>query len=426
MNDLDGLTILRYGHVYDSGGGIEQYLVDLNRTLSARSSVRTIQVQLTSVPARVGEVEEGPVRRVSLFVEQTAHEQAIKGTGDDHGFIYEVKTWLREKILFTPLIYRCFTGPLLALRPIPSRPGEPDGTGETVRALHRRQPLNLVCLHSVGGADTEEVIAVAKAEGIPIAYVHHFSNDRLSSFANRRQLDRLDGVSGVCGVDVPSFLRDRFQNVSDGIDTDFFRLDEATRAERRRHKPVIFLPARITPAKGQAALIRAAGELKRRGLDFRVILAGRTDSQAYLDEMKALIAQEGLTEHVEFVGQLNAAGLRQWYGVASLVAFPTTHHEGLPRILLECQAMEVVPVVHTIGGTAEGVREGETGFLIGVGDSAALVDRLTQLLKNEELRAKMGRAGRKLAEDRFSLAALATRHEQFYLKALAAAGRPPR
>jgi len=51
MGALDGLTILRYGHVYvDGGGGMEQYLADLNGQLLKENAVTLYQVQLTSDP----------------------------------------------------------------------------------------------------------------------------------------------------------------------------------------------------------------------------------------------------------------------------------------------------------------------------------------------------------------------------------------
>lgn len=57
MSALNGCNILRYGHMYDSGGGMERYLSDLNGALGRRSAVHLIQVQLTSLAENVGESE---------------------------------------------------------------------------------------------------------------------------------------------------------------------------------------------------------------------------------------------------------------------------------------------------------------------------------------------------------------------------------
>jgi mannosyltransferase len=181
---------------------------------------------------------------------------------------------------------------------------------------------------------------------------------------------------------------------------------------------VIFLPSRITPTKGQADLVRAAGILKRRGLECRIVLAGRIDNAAFLSELKELIERQALKNSVEFAGLLGPAELRNWYARSTIVGFPTRHHEGLGRILLECQSMAVPPVVYNIGGTSEGVRDGETGFLVRLGDLEGFVERLAELLTNDTRRRKMAQAGREFVLNQFTLEALALRHEEFYSRFL--------
>jgi glycosyltransferase involved in cell wall biosynthesis len=135
-------------------------------------------------------------------------------------------------------------------------------------------------------------------------------------------------------------------------------------------------------------------------------------------ELKKEIVSAGLEKRVTFVGQLDASGLRDCYAASAILAFPTRHHEGLPRILLEAQAMELPVVVHDIGGTSEGIENGKTGFLISLGDRKNLVRRLGELLRDPARRKRFGVAGRKLVETKFSLDALAERHENFYRRAL--------
>jgi glycosyltransferase involved in cell wall biosynthesis len=82
-------------------------------------------------------------------------------------------------------------------------------------------------------------------------------------------------------------------------------------------------------------------------------------------------------------------------------------------VLLEAQAMGVPAVVHRIGGTAEGVVEGRTGFVLPPGDFAGLVTAVARLLRDPALRQACSVAGRQLARAKFSLEALAGRHEAF-------------
>ena len=423
MSALDGMTILRYGHFYDGGGGIEQYLSDLDASLLERNTLRIIQLQLTSDPDRLTGTEEvcgqGVLQREFLFVDQASHERAIAGSDSTASVLTHFNENLRAWLPRFPGFYPLWKRTLAMCKKIPRRDGEPEGTGQAVFALHRRLPLDLICLHSTGGADVSEVLGVAQAENIPVACVHHFSNDRLAGLSVRSQLECVAGVAGVCGVDVPGFLRQKFRCVADGIDLDFFSREQACLPGLPNAKPLIFLPARITPAKGQATLLRAAGELKRRGLDFCVALAGRVDDSGFLRDLQRIVQLQGLTDRVKFVGQLGVAALREWYAASALVAFPTQHHEGLPRTLLEAQAMSLPVVVNEIGGTAEGLADQETGFLVRPGDFAGFIARLEQLLRDENLRHQMGNAARRRMEARFSRQQLAQRHESFYREVLA-------
>lgn len=401
---------------------MEQYLADLNRVLSENNRLTTLQVQLTSQPDRVGEGEtafqRGRVVRSSLFVEQAAHERAIAGHTAKPTFSSRIKKVISERILFLPGIHACITRPFLSKRRIPARDGEPRGLVSIVSDLHRRYPVDLICLHSAGSADSAELLDFAAKNQIPVVYVHHFSNDRLASFSMRTQIEKMAAVGGVTGVDVPRFAQRSFDTVADGIDTDFFQKKNASLVHRTSQVPLIFLGARITPTKGQADVIRAAGELKRRGIAFEVAFGGRLDSPGFEKEIQDLILAERVEDRVFLLGQLNSTQLRDWYGAAAVLAFPTRHHEGLPRILLECQAMGVPPVVFDRGGTSEGIIDGQTGYLVEPGDFKTLVTRLQTLLEQPELRGQFAVAGRKLVESKFSLAALAVRHEEFYLRAL--------
>ncbi len=77
------------------------------------------------------------------------------------------------------------------------------------------------------------------------------------------------------------------------------------------------------------------------------------------------------------------------------------------------------PVVATcVGGVPQAVRDGETGLLVPPNDAEALARALERLLRDEALRRRMGRAARRVADERFDIAATVRRYEALYVRLL--------
>jgi glycosyltransferase involved in cell wall biosynthesis len=321
-------------------------------------------------------------------------------------------------VLYNPILYRVTLARII--RRMSSRPRglEARNVKEELERIFGTHGVDLIVLHYVGGADSAAIIHEANKRGIPFVVLNHFSNDRFNHMSIREQIRTAAGIAGVSAVGVPGWLAGRFVNLSDGIDTKMFCCQNGQHPERESAVPVLFLPARIVPTKGQSDLIKAGAALKLSGLNFRIVLAGRADSIEYENELRALAGNLGMADRVFFAGQLDQTALIHRYARSSILAFPTYHHEGLPRILMEAQSMEVPPVAYDIGGMSEGIRNGDTGFLVKKGDLAGFTKRLHELLTDEAKRKSMGERGRKFIEGQFSLEALAARHEAFYVQAI--------
>jgi glycosyltransferase involved in cell wall biosynthesis len=281
-------------------------------------------------------------------------------------------------------------------------------------------------LHFFGGADADEIIMEARNNFVPFAVLNHYSNDRLSHLAMRKHAILADGVAGVNGLQVPRYLRRRFTNLSDGIDTEFFSRANARMVPDLPCKPIVMLPARIVREKGQLDLVRAIAALRDAGIKCSIVFAGRVDSSGFLKELQDIIADLRLTECTRFLGTLSVQDLRDWYAVSSVVAFPSYHHEGLPRVIIEAQAMETPVVAYASGGVPDAIVSGATGLLVRTGDVAGLTKGLIDLLSSNAVRSSIARCGRQAAEQHFSLNALAGRHEAFYERILADTGRVER
>ena len=272
--------------------------------------------------------------------------------------------------------------------------------------------INLAVFHWIS-EDSKIVLHYLNKRQVPIAVINHFENVRLKLRYIKRQISEARAIGGVSNIDVPSFVRSRFTNLSDGVDTDFFHPEKAVPLARKIESPLILLPSRITEMKGHLDIVRALGLLAREGVSAILAFAGRQESSAFTEKLRRVMAKEGVQERVFFVGELTSEELRNWYSASDIVVFPS-YAEGLGRVLLEAQAMERPVVAYEVGGVAEAIRHGDGGFLVRSGDIEGLASRLKELLENQEKRYKMGECGRRFVLERFSLESLTIRHENFY------------
>lgn len=393
---LQGLTVFRFAHIWRSAsaGGVEAYLMNLNRRLLERNRIRVLQMYLT---------KPGVSARVEI--ETVGHGEIvwIPSLITNGGELERTRTqvyWNKVRRRITRNIGICHD--------------------MLLSALDRYLP-NLAVFHWLN-VDSKIVVNYLIEKQVPYVIVNHFHNDRLKSGSIRRQIAGALAIGGVSGIDVPEFVRDRFTNLSDGIDTDFFQLERAISMERVDSRHLVLLPSRVTENKGHLDMIRALGWLRHRGVPATLVCAGRVESAGLVKKLKKTMQKEGVEGNIIFTGELSAVDLRNWYGASDVVAY-TSYSEGLGRVLLEAQAMKRPVVAYNVGGVPEAVLQGEGGYLVEKGGYEELAGRLKELLEDKGKRDEMGERGKAFVSERFSLDALVVRHERFYAAALQQLGR---
>jgi glycosyltransferase involved in cell wall biosynthesis len=164
---------------------------------------------------------------------------------------------------------------------------------------------------------------------------------------------------------------------------------------------------RLAPVKGQRELIEALHGLGRD--DVHAVFFGRDVEQggAYGAELERL--SEGLNVHwVGFRADATAA-----LGEADAVVLPSWI-EGLPLVVLEAMAHGKPVVATAVGGTPEAVVDGQTGLLVAPRDVPGLSAALERLVGDEELRRRLGEAGRTRVEAHFSASEMCGRILEIY------------
>nr|WP_083787393.1 glycosyltransferase family 4 protein [Stackebrandtia nassauensis] len=186
-----------------------------------------------------------------------------------------------------------------------------------------------------------------------------------------------------------------------GVDTGEFSPTVDRAAIRRRFglgdRPVIGCVSRLVPRKGQDSLVEALPLVRERVPDAALLLVG---GGPYEKALRRRIAAAGMGDHVVLTGPVPGSELPACYAAMDVFAMPCRTRrrgldvEGLGVVYLEAAATGLPVIAGDSGGAPDTVRHGETGFVVDGRDIPALADRLSTVLGDRELAARMGAAGR--------------------------------
>jgi phosphatidyl-myo-inositol dimannoside synthase len=209
------------------------------------------------------------------------------------------------------------------------------------------------------------------------------------------------------------------RRLTPGVDVEAFRPDIDGSAVRARYgltdRPVVVCVSRLVPRKGQDALIRALPEIRSRVRGAALLIVG---SGPYRDELVKLAAQHSVTEHVALTGGVSHPELSAHFAAGDVFAMPCrtrrfgTDVEGLGIVYLEASATGLPVVAGNSGGAPDAVRQGETGYVVDGRDGSAIANRISTLLADAGLRARLGTAGRLWAEEDWPWDVIAVRLRQ--------------
>jgi glycosyltransferase involved in cell wall biosynthesis len=159
----------------------------------------------------------------------------------------------------------------------------------------------------------------------------------------------------------------------------------------------VIMVARFAPQKDQICLVRALAEVAG---DWQLTLVGEGPTRP---EVEFEVARLNLSGRVRFLGDRSDVPELL---AASDVFVLATKWEGLPLSILEAMRAGLPVIATAVGGCAEAVTEGVTGFLTSPSDVEQLRDRLQTLFSTRSLAATMGRAGRARFENDFQVASM--------------------
>jgi colanic acid/amylovoran biosynthesis glycosyltransferase len=196
---------------------------------------------------------------------------------------------------------------------------------------------------------------------------------------------------------------------------------------RNPAEPTVVIIGRFVEKKGFEYAIRAFADQVAKGAPGRLVIVGDGDRGPRL---RAMVAELCIGDRVTFTGVLSAAQVQDQLRSSDILLCPSVtgvdgdRESGL-IVAKEASASQVVPIGTWHGGIHEIIEDGVTGFLVPERNVTSLSDRLGRLLRDAELRARLGAAARAKMEREYDICERVARLDDHYDEAREMFRPPP-
>ena len=241
-----------------------------------------------------------------------------------------------------------------------------------------------------------------------------FSHDRknlLCIFQNNEDKG-LYVKNGIIKEEQARYIKGSGVNLKDFCYTPEPGSDSSSVQEFKSSKLRVILTARMIVEKGIFILTEAAEKLRSKyedKVEF-LLVGGIDDHPGAITEEQLEAVCDG--KYIQWLGY--RTDVKELLQSSHIVAFPSFYMEGLPKSLIEADAIGRPVITCNSVGCKETVIDGYNGYLIPTKDVDGLVEKLDVLLDDAKLRQEMGKNSRKYAEENFSIDVVIERHLKIY------------
>ena len=186
------------------------------------------------------------------------------------------------------------------------------------------------------------------------------------------------------------------------------------------HTHLVTAVGHIRKVKGFDIFIQAAAIVRREFPQAEFLILGDVHEPEHLHELQELTRSLDLTETVRFLG--SSDDVFSVLKMSDVFCLPS-RSEGFSNALLEAMACGLPCVATRVGGNAEAIEDSVSGFLVPPEDPGPMADRILQLLRQPEAARRLGEAGRKRVEEKFTAQAMIANLTAIYNGLLSGASR---
>jgi glycosyltransferase involved in cell wall biosynthesis len=184
--------------------------------------------------------------------------------------------------------------------------------------------------------------------------------------------------------------------------------------------PNVIMASRLLRDKGVMEFANAARILKERNINLKMILVGEPDPENPSSISRAQVTSWQKEGILEYWGHKD--DMENILQKSSIVVLPS-YREGFPKILMEAAACGRAVITTDVPGCRDAIYNGVTGVLVPERNSLELANSIKELAINPNLYKEMGKRGRKMAESRFDVDNVISKHLKIYNQVLSRINR---
>jgi glycosyltransferase involved in cell wall biosynthesis len=246
-----------------------------------------------------------------------------------------------------------------------------------------------------------------------LEWENHFVNWTLKS----KLSDRIVSISGATSqlLEEKGF-GSKVERIFLGIDTQLFSDKGASTLREKYHLPidaVVFgCAAHFLEWKGHLLLIKAFEDLCRVDKRLYLMLAGGSWEEEYYETVKCAIRKSDVSGNILLVGMVS--DMPDFYSGIDCFVLPS-RNEPFGYVYVEAMSCGRPVIACNAGGPLDIVENGQSGFLVNMGDKQALIEKMKIYANDKSLAKKHGEYARRIVLERFSREVMIQGHERLYL-----------
>jgi glycosyltransferase involved in cell wall biosynthesis len=161
--------------------------------------------------------------------------------------------------------------------------------------------------------------------------------------------------------------------------------------------PAVISLRNLDPLYDVESLVRSAPIVLKEIPESKFVIAGKGQEER---KLKDLAESLGISNSVKFVGFIPNDELPEYLNTMDVYVSTSLSDAGIAASTAEAMACGLPVIVTDVADNRDWVEDGDNGFVIPVKSPKLLAEKIIYLLKNEDIRKKFGKSGRKIIEER--------------------------